>query len=159
MRMCNGTTACFLLMLKRTETRCSRTCRRHAIYSTAMVPQSNLIVSVSWYAQTVACRMEKEQPRRRGRSNMSIEHRIRTPDGEPRTVRLTPRSAIKAQCLECMGWQRAEVARCTSTLCPLYPFRRGNAHSGKVGRPRRPKKATQRPDSGSGIDCDGWGYR
>jgi len=38
-----------------------------------------------------------------------------------------PKSAIKAFCLECVGWQRAEVARCTALACPLWayrPFRR-----------------------------------
>jgi hypothetical protein len=39
----------------------------------------------------------------------------------------SPKSAIKAFCLECVGWQRAEVARCTDLACPLWayrPFRR-----------------------------------
>ena len=71
---------------------------------------------------------------------MSIEHRIRTPDGEPRTVRLTPRSAIKKWCAECTGWTRGEVENCTSPICPLFPFRLGHAHSGKVGRQREAQK-------------------
>jgi hypothetical protein len=40
----------------------------------------------------------------------------------------SPRVAIKAFCLECVGWNRPEVARCTATACPLWmyrPFRRG----------------------------------
>jgi len=32
-------------------------------------------------------------------------------------------SAIKAFCLECMGWQRNEVKNCCSKMCPLYPYR------------------------------------
>jgi len=33
------------------------------------------------------------------------------------------RAAINAQCLECCGWQRVEVAACTDTGCPLYAVR------------------------------------
>lgn len=32
-------------------------------------------------------------------------------------------AAIKAFCMECVGWQRREVALCTSLACPLYPYR------------------------------------
>jgi len=35
----------------------------------------------------------------------------------------SPRAAIRAHCLECMGWARAEVSRCTAPACPLYPYR------------------------------------
>jgi len=31
--------------------------------------------------------------------------------------------AIKAFCLECVGWQRNEVVLCTDKNCPLYPYR------------------------------------
>jgi len=31
--------------------------------------------------------------------------------------------AIKAQCVECMGFQRSQVKGCTSFACPLYPYR------------------------------------
>ena len=34
-----------------------------------------------------------------------------------------PRSAIKAFCMMCVCWQRAEVTMCTSTACPLYRYR------------------------------------
>jgi hypothetical protein len=33
------------------------------------------------------------------------------------------RAAVKAQCLECMGWQREEVRVCTAYPCPLWPYR------------------------------------
>lgn len=33
------------------------------------------------------------------------------------------KAAIRAFCLECMGWQSAEVPRCTVPACPLYEFR------------------------------------
>jgi hypothetical protein len=37
----------------------------------------------------------------------------------------SPRSAIKAMCCECMGWEEvAEAVRgCTSPACPLYAYR------------------------------------
>ncbi len=33
------------------------------------------------------------------------------------------KAAIRAACLECMGYQSAEVNRCTAPACPLYPYR------------------------------------
>ena len=35
----------------------------------------------------------------------------------------SPRAAIKAFCLECVGWQGAEVDLCTARACPLYAYR------------------------------------
>ena len=35
----------------------------------------------------------------------------------------SPRNAIKAQCLECIGWERREVAACTAEACPLWAYR------------------------------------
>ena len=35
----------------------------------------------------------------------------------------SPTAAIKSFCLECVGWQRAEVTRCTALACPLYGYR------------------------------------
>ena len=34
------------------------------------------------------------------------------------------KSAIRAFCLECVGWQESEVHRCTAPACPLFEFRR-----------------------------------
>ena len=33
------------------------------------------------------------------------------------------KAAIRAQCLECCGWNSKEVRNCTSTDCTLYKFR------------------------------------
>lgn len=33
------------------------------------------------------------------------------------------RAAVKAQCLECMGWLRKEVRTCADLGCPLYAVR------------------------------------
>jgi hypothetical protein len=32
-------------------------------------------------------------------------------------------AGIKAFCAECVGWERAEVTRCTAPACPLYAYR------------------------------------
>ena len=32
-------------------------------------------------------------------------------------------AAVKAFCMECVSWDRQEVARCTALACPLYPYR------------------------------------
>ncbi len=34
------------------------------------------------------------------------------------------KAAIRAFCLECVGYQSAEVNRCTAPACALYPYRR-----------------------------------
>lgn len=35
------------------------------------------------------------------------------------------KDAIRNFCMECMGYQMAEIRRCTSTECWLYPWRLG----------------------------------
>jgi hypothetical protein len=35
----------------------------------------------------------------------------------------SPRRAIKAQCLECVGFDRRAIADCTCWACPLWKFR------------------------------------
>ena len=34
-----------------------------------------------------------------------------------------PRSAIKAQCLACVGYERLMVTHCTGFTCPLWAYR------------------------------------
>jgi len=46
----------------------------------------------------------------------------------------SPKAAIKAFCLECVGWQRAEVAACTALACPLWSYR---PFRGVVAKERR----------------------
>ena len=31
--------------------------------------------------------------------------------------------AVRMFCVECMGYEQAEIPRCTSLACPLYPYR------------------------------------
>jgi hypothetical protein len=40
----------------------------------------------------------------------------------PREV-ATPRTAMRNFCLECMGWDAAEVKCCTAPACWLWPYR------------------------------------
>ncbi len=35
----------------------------------------------------------------------------------------SPRSAIKAMCLSCTGYERADIRGCTSGHCPLWRYR------------------------------------
>lgn len=35
------------------------------------------------------------------------------------------KAAIRAFCLECVGYEAAEVNRCTAPACPLYEYREG----------------------------------
>ncbi len=39
-------------------------------------------------------------------------------------------AALKAKCLECAGFVRAEVAECTVECCPLWPYRPYQAKQG-----------------------------
>lgn len=74
------------------------------------------------------------------------------------TGSLSPRQAIKAKCLDCSGYQRAEVTHCTVILCPLHRYRpyqethrkgsknvRGSGISAKTG----PRCSGIPPGSGS----------
>lgn len=56
-----------------------------------------------------------------------VKHVIKNKDGEDWTVALTPQSAIRIKCQECMGWEQLprSVKECTSPYCPLFPFREG----------------------------------
>jgi len=57
---------------------------------------------------------------------MGYKHTFLTKDG-PTTKYLTGMKAIRQKCLECMGWQQAEVARCKSEDCALHCFRFGRS--------------------------------
>ena len=38
-------------------------------------------------------------------------------------VKTSPRSAIKMQCGECVGYDRTEITACTDSGCPLFGYR------------------------------------
>jgi hypothetical protein len=54
-----------------------------------------------------------------------IKHSIRSKNGDMIEVDLSPIRAIKAFCIECMGFEQHEVKSCTAPTCPLFPFRLG----------------------------------
>lgn len=35
----------------------------------------------------------------------------------------SPRAAIKAQCLVCVGYERSAITNCTGWSCPLWAYR------------------------------------
>lgn len=59
----------------------------------------------------------------------------------------SPRQAIKSFCLECMGWQRMEVARCTTAECSLHRLR---PYQQEISAPRREGTAGT-PESLNGV--------
>ena len=71
---------------------------------------------------------------------MAIFHTFRSDGfGGTKSKKLTPISAIKFYCKECMGFApKEEIDDCPSELCPLYPFRLGKDPS--IGT-RRTKSA------------------
>jgi hypothetical protein len=73
---------------------------------------------------------------------MAIKHTVKA-DGKGNTkqVTVTALKAIRGHCIECMGFQIHEVARCTNHLCYLYPFKAGNNISLK-GRRKNNLKLT-----------------
>lgn len=40
-------------------------------------------------------------------------------------MEMTRKQAIRAKCIDCSGGSRAEVKRCESEECPLWPYRLG----------------------------------
>lgn len=53
-----------------------------------------------------------------------------TDEKDFRKVHARPLNAIRVKCLECVGFQRAEVPLCTQPSCPLYPYRMGRRPRG-----------------------------
>lgn len=58
---------------------------------------------------------------------------IRKKGGGEKSINWTPMSAIRAFCLECLGWNSGDIKGCTDKLCPLYPGRMGKAPGRKKG--------------------------
>ncbi len=61
-----------------------------------------------------------------------IKHTIRDRNSGTIEVNLNLGKAIRAFCLECLGWSSDEVKRCSAPLCPLHPFRFGKDPSVKM---------------------------
>jgi hypothetical protein len=76
---------------------------------------------------------------------MSIEHKIKTRNGETRVVNLTPMKAIRQYCLQCLGFSAKEVRQCGEAPCALHPYRMGRNISRKgIGGIRRKKPNLRR---------------
>ena len=63
---------------------------------------------------------------------MKIKHTIRTFDGTE-DVMLSPLRAIRRHCIECFSWTVSEIAKCSSPMCPLFPYRFGHDPGNKKG--------------------------
>ena len=61
---------------------------------------------------------------------------------------MTPLRAIRAKCLDCCCGQVAEVRRCPSKSCALWPYRFGKnpARAGIGGRASPAEPPNSRPD-------------
>lgn len=56
------------------------------------------------------------------------------------------KNAIRAMCVECMGGMVYEVAKCTSTRCPLWAFRMGeNPNDARTIAAKAKKEAEAKP--------------
>jgi hypothetical protein len=55
---------------------------------------------------------------------MSITHDIHDGKGGKKRVKTTPPKAIRL----CMGYQQAEIVRCSAPLCPLFPYKMGKSN-------------------------------
>lgn len=42
---------------------------------------------------------------------------------EKAVARKSMRAALKAQCLECVNWEKSEIRNCTALGCPLWAYR------------------------------------
>ena len=51
------------------------------------------------------------------------------------------KAAIRSFCLSCVAWSEAEVRRCTSHTCPLFPYRP------KADQPEDPTADDTAPES------------
>lgn len=66
---------------------------------------------------------------------MSVKHTIRTSENGRVELEIHPTLAIKLKCMDCMGYE-GNPKDCTSTLCPLYPFRGRTLRSMHGYKPR-----------------------
>lgn len=55
---------------------------------------------------------------------MAIKHTFIHKHGK-KTKKLTGMSAIREKCLECCAWNSAEVRKCPTKDCAVFPFRFG----------------------------------
>lgn len=58
----------------------------------------------------------------------------------------TRREAIRNHCMECMGYQMAEIHECTATGCWLYPWRLGSVDRNWLKKEREVAKAERKKE-------------
>ena len=58
----------------------------------------------------------------------------------------TRRESIRNHCMECMGYQMAEIHECTATSCWLYPWRLGSIDRNWLKKEREEAKAEKKRD-------------
>ena len=63
-----------------------------------------------------------EMARNAPRPPSRVSHKVRTKDGKTKVLKYARRKAILLLCTECLGWE-GHSEDCTSTLCPVFPFR------------------------------------
>lgn len=86
------------------------------------------------------------------------EHRAQVPVlyrllyGRCMAGKASPRDAIKMQCLECMGYVRAEVENCDTCTCPLYRYRPYRIPSGRCVGEVSERQSTNSDNSGKSLD-------
>jgi len=56
---------------------------------------------------------------------MEKRNKVNTTDYSKPENRKTPVRSMRLKCLDCCGWNRAEVTKCEITTCPLWPYRNG----------------------------------
>lgn len=66
------------------------------------------------------------------------------PDSRERPF-VSPAAAIRAKCLDCSGFNAAEVARCQIVRCPLWPHRFGRSPFHGLAR-KHGRQALEGPD-------------
>lgn len=63
--------------------------------------------------------------------------------------RKSRKAAMRAFCLECVGWQVNEVHSCTDVACPMFPYR--PAHRSAQGTP---ESSAEHAESAKGTGGD-----
>ena len=68
-----------------------------------------------------------------------VKHTVRTSENGRVEIEMGMTLAIKLKCMDCLGYE-ARAESCTSTLCPLFPFR-GNTLLSRHGY--KPREITE----------------
>ena len=63
----------------------------------------------------------------------------------------SPRAAIKAKCLDCCDFDRAEVSACAVILCPLNAYRPYQIDKPRLRAARAKQPAQITPAPGAGV--------